>query len=309
MSRTGRTARRQPEPGGPTTRTRRRPEQGDGVPAGLVGLQLRRFLSLRLVVTLGMTFVVVSAVAALAFDRLQKPVYGAQADVVFQPSGDLSDFRAQRDVGTQPLILRSLAVMGPVSRSTGIPVDKLDKMVSIDLPSQSNVVRITVADPNRATAERVAKAVTDEYLSRFVTSDLSPVDPAAVKLKDLKGEVKLLSGTVSQILNRLDRLSRERSPGQPPGIEEQALQAASTVALQRMGTLENELAALESKRFLEPNVSLLVAPHPLEGRLKPRAVQSLAVGMLVGLFATAGVAAAALWPRRRNLLRAGGDGQ
>jgi uncharacterized protein involved in exopolysaccharide biosynthesis len=75
-----------------------------------------------------------------------------------------------------------------------------------------------------------------------------------------------------------------------------------------MGTLQNELATLESKRFLEPNVSLLVAPHPLEGRLKPRAVQSLAVGMLVGLFAAAGVAVAAMWPRRRDLLRAGGDG-
>jgi len=307
MSRTGRTARRPPERGGPATRTSR-PEQGDGIAPGLVGLQLRRFLSFRLVVMLVVTFLVVSAIAALAFDRLQQPVYGAQADVIFQPSGDLSDFRAQRDVGTQPLILRSLAVMGPVSQSTNIPVDELDKMVSIDLPSQSNVVRITVADPDRATAERVAKAVTDEYLSRFMTSDLSPVGPAAIQLRELKGEVKLLSGTVSGILNRLDRLSRERSPGQPPGVEEQALQAASTVALRRMGTLQNELATLESKRFLEPGVSLLVAPHPLEGRLKPRAVQSLAVGMLVGLFAAAGVAVAAMWPRRRNLLRAGGDG-
>lgn len=307
MSQTGRTARRPPKPGGPTTHTRRRPEQGDGIAAGLVGVRLRRFLSLRLVVTLVTTFVVVSAVAALAFDRLQQPVYGAQADVIFQPSGDLSDFRAQRDVGTQPLIVRGLAVMGPVSRSTNIPVDELDKMVSVDLPSQSNVVRITVADPDRATAERVAKAVTDEYLSRFVTSDRSPVDPATVQLKELKGEVKLLSGTVSEVLNRLDRLSRERSPGQPPGIEEQALQAASTVALRRMGTLQNELVTLESKRFMEPDVSLLVAPHPLEDRLKPRAAQSLAVGMLVGLFAAAGVAVGALWPRRRDLLRAGGD--
>jgi capsular polysaccharide biosynthesis protein len=305
MSRTGRTARRPPEPRGPTIRTGRRPEQGDGIAAGLVRVRLRGFLSFRLVVMLVVTFVVVSAVAAVAFNRLQQPVYGAQADIVFQPSGDLSDFRAQRDVGTQPLILRSLAVMGPVSQSTGIPVDRLDKMVSVDLPSQSNIVRITVADPDRATAERVAKAVTDEYLRHFATSDLTPVNPAAVQLK---GEVKFLSGTVSGLLNRLDRLSRRQSPGQPPGPEEQALQAASTVALQRLTNLQSELAALESKRFQEPDVSLLVAPHPLEDRLKPRAVQSLAVGMLVGLFTAAGVAAAALWPRRRNLLHAGGDG-
>jgi capsular polysaccharide biosynthesis protein len=305
MSQSGRTARRPPERGGPTTRTRRRPEQGNGIAPGLVSLQLRRFLNLRLVVTLGMTFVVVSAVAALAFDRLQQPVYGAQADVVFQPSGDASDFRAQRDVGTQPMILRSLAVIGPVSQSTGIPVDKLNKMVSVDLPSQSNIVQITVADPDRATAERVAKAVTTQYLSHFATSDLTPVNPAAVQLE---GEVKFLSGSVSGMLDRLDRLSRERSPGQRPGVEEQALQAASTVALQRLRNLQSELAALESKQFLEPDVSLLVAPHPLEGRLKPRPVQSLAVGMLVGLFAAAGVAVAALWPRRRNLLHAGGDG-
>jgi capsular polysaccharide biosynthesis protein len=305
MSRTGRTARRPPEPGGPTTRTRRRPEQGDGIAAGLVGLQLRRFLSFRLVVTLGMTFVVVSAVTALAFNRLQQPVYGAQADVIFQPSGDASDFRAQRDIGTQPLIVRGLAVMGPVSQSTGILVDELNKMVSVDLLTQSNIVRITVADPDRATAERVAKAVTTGYLSHFATSDLTPVNPATIQLQR---EVKFLSGSVSGLLDRLDRLSRERPPGQRPGVEEQALQAASTVALQRLRNLQSELAALESKQFLEPNVSLLVAPHPLEGRLKPRPVQSLAVGMLVGLFAAAGVAVAALWPRRRDLLRGGGDG-
>jgi uncharacterized protein involved in exopolysaccharide biosynthesis len=287
------------------SQTVHRPEQGDGIAPGLVRVRLRRFLSFRLIVSLGVTFVVVSAVAALAFDRLQQPVYGAQADVVFQPSGELSDFRAQRDVGTQPLILRSLAVIGPVSQSTGIPVDKLEKALTVDLPSQSDIVRITVADPDRATAERVAKAVTDEYLSRFVTSDVTPVDPAAT---ELKGEVKFLSGTVSGMLNRLDRLSRERSPGQPPGVEEQALQAASTVALQRLRNLQSQLAALESKRFVQPDVSLLVPPHPLEGRLKPRAVQSLAVGILVGLFAAAGVAMAALWPRRRDLLRAGGDG-
>jgi len=303
MSRTGRTARRPPEPGGLTTR--RRPEQGNGIAAGLVRLQLRRFLSFRLAVTLGMTFVVVSAVTALAFNRLQQPVYGAQADIIFQPSGDASDFRAQRDVGTQPLIVRSLAVMGPVSRSTGIPVDELDKMVSVDLPSESNVVQITVADPDRATAERVAKAVTTEYLSHFATSDLTPGNPATAQLE---GEVKFLTGSVSGLLNRLDRLSRQRPPGQQPGVEEQALQAASTVALQRLRNLQSELAALESKQFLEPDVSLLVAPHPLEGRLKPRPVQSLAVGMLVGLFATAGVAVVALWPRRRHLLHAGGDG-
>ncbi len=300
-----RTVRRPPEPGGPRTRTRRRPEQGDGIAAGLVGLPLRRFLSFRLVVTLGMTFVVVSAVAALAFNRLQQPVYGAQADIIFQPSGDATDFRAQRDVGTQPLIVRSLAVMGPVSRSTGIPVDELDKMVSVDLLTQSNIVRITVANPDRATAERVAKAVTTKYLSHFATSDLTPVNPATAQLE---GEVRFLSGSVSKLLSRLDRLSRERPPGQGPGAEEQALQAASTVALQRLRNLQSELAALESKQFFEPDVSLLVAPHPLEGRLKPRPVQSLAVGVLVGLFAAAGVAVAALWPRRRNLFRAGGDG-
>jgi uncharacterized protein involved in exopolysaccharide biosynthesis len=287
------------------TQTVHRPEQGDGIAPGLVRVRLRRLLSFRLIVSLGLTFVVVSAGAAFAFHRLQQPVYGAQADVIFQPSGDLSDFRAQRDVGTQPLILRSLAVIGPVSQSTGIPVDKLEKALTVDLPSQSDIVRMTVADPDRATAERVANAVTDQYLSRFVTSDVTPVNPATV---ELKGEVKFLSDTVSRMLNRLDWLSRERSPGQPPSVEEQTLQSASTVSLQRLRNLQSELAALKSKRFVEPNVSLLVPPRPLEGRLKPRAVQSLAVGILVGLFAAASVAVAALWPRRRDLLRGGGDG-
>jgi capsular polysaccharide biosynthesis protein len=274
---------------------RHRPEQGDGIAPRLAGLRLWLgwFMNLRLAVWLVATFVVVSAGAAFAFDRLQPPAYGAQADIIFQPSGGVSDFRAQRDVGTQPLILRGPAVLGPVSASTGIPVDKLEKAVSVDLLSQSNIVRVTVADPDRATAELVARAITTEYLKRFSPSGSTSIDSAATQLKQ---EVNQLSSSVSGMLDRLDRLARERPAGQPPSPEERALQATSTATLQRITNLQSQLTALESRRFSDSDVSLLVPAHLLEGRLRPRAVQSLAVGVLVGLFAAAGVAVGALRP-------------
>jgi uncharacterized protein involved in exopolysaccharide biosynthesis len=276
---------------------RRQPEQGDGIATNLAGLRLWLgwFLNLGLVVWLVGTFVIVSAGAAFAFDRLQQPVYGAQADVIFQPSGDVSDFRAQRDVGTQPLILRGLAVLGPVSASTGIPVDQLEKAVSVDLLAQSNIVRLTVADPNPAAAELVAKAITAEYLKRFSPSGSTSIDAAATRLKQ---EVNQLSSSVSGMLDRLDRLARARPAGQSPSPQERALQATSTATLQRITNLQNQLTALESRRSPDSNVSLLVPAHLLEGRLRPRAVQSLAVGVLVGLFAAAGAAVVALWPHR-----------
>lgn len=281
----------------------RQPEQGDGIPNDLAGLRLRWFLSPRLIVALAVTFVVVSAAAVLAFDRLQRPLYGAQAEVVFQPNGTISDFRAQRDVGTQALILRGPAVLGPVSGSTGIPVDKLQKAVSVDLLGQSNLMRITVADPNPATAERVASAVTAEYLQRFSAPGFTSVDPATARLER---EVDLLSSTLSKMLDRLEQLARERPASQPPTLEERELRAATTTTLQRIGNLQNQLAAAESKGSLGADVSLLVSPHLLEGRLRPRPVQALAVGALVGLCAAIAVAVVGLWPLLRAVVRNGG---
>jgi hypothetical protein len=68
------------------------------------------------------------------------------------------------------------------------------------------------------------------------------------------------------MLDRLERLARERRPDAPAAPEERELRGAVTSVLHRMGVL-----------------------------------QALAVGTLVGLFLTAGIALALLRPRAQHV--------
>jgi hypothetical protein len=127
------------------------------------------------------------------------------------------------------------AVLGPVAGATHIPVKKLQDMVSGEIVGQTNVLRITVANPDRGTAV---------------------------------------------------------APAEPRG--------AITSTLHRLGVLQDELTTLDKRRFQQPDVSLLVPAYPLEEPLRPR-LQALAVGALVGLFLTAGIALALLRPRAQHV--------
>jgi uncharacterized protein involved in exopolysaccharide biosynthesis len=275
-----------------------RPRDGHAPPSA-VGLAIRRLPSVRILALMAAAVVAISGSAALAFSLLSQPIYGAQAEIIFQPSGELSVFRAERDMATQEVILRGRAVLEPVARNTGIPVADLQDMISVEILGQSNILRITIGNPDPETARSLAQLVTTEYLVRFSSDSANAVDPAA---EHLDRQVQTLSATISKMLDRLERLARERGPGDPPTAEERELRATVTSTLQRMGTLQEELTGLEKKRFQQPEVSLLVPAHRLEGRLRPRPLQALAVGALVGLFLTAGTALALLrpWARHAN---------
>jgi hypothetical protein len=103
------------------------------------------------------------------------------------------------------------------------------------------------------------------------------------------------------MLDRLGRLARERRPDAPAAPEERELRGAITSTVHRMGVLQDELTTLDKRRFQQPDVSLLVPAHPLEEPLRPRLLQALAVGALVGLFLMAGIALALLRSRAQHV--------
>jgi uncharacterized protein involved in exopolysaccharide biosynthesis len=275
-----------------TSPPRPREREGDAA-ASLVGIALRPLPSVRALALMGAMVLAVSAGAALAFGLLTQRLYGAQAEIIFQPSGELSVFRAERDMATQELILRGRAVLEPVARMTGIPLEDLQDMVLVEILGQSNVLRITVANPDPETARALAELVTTEYLTNYSASSAIEVDPAADRLER---QVQTLSNTLSKMLDRLEQLTRQRGARDPTTAEEQQLRRTITSTLQRMGSLQDQLTTLEQKRFQQPEVTLLVPAHRLEGLLRPRPVHALAVGALVGLFLVAAIALTLLRP-------------
>jgi uncharacterized protein involved in exopolysaccharide biosynthesis len=265
------------------------PRPRDGfAPERILRIQGRPLPGVRALALMAAVVVAVSVIAAVAFATLTPRVYGAQAEVIFQPSGDLSVFRAERDMATQQVVVQGQAVLGPVADATHIPVRKLQDMVSAEIVGQTNILQITVANPDRGTAVALAELITTQYLTRFTSASVTAVDPAAAQLDR---QVQALSDTISKMLDRLERLARERRPNAP----------AITSTLHRMGVLQDELTTLDKRRFQQPDVSLLVPAHPLDEPLRPRPLQALAVGALVGLFLTAGGALALLRPWARHV--------
>ena len=185
-----------------------------------------------------------SVAAVLVISQATPTVYGAQADLLLRPGGDPSGFGAERDLATQQTILQGRAVLGPVAEAAGVPMERLEKMVSVDNPAQTNILRLTVASQHRGTAQRLAELITQEYLRRASAAGDTAADPVA---KQLERQADSLSRTLSQTLDRLEALDRERRQGVAASSEEQRLQAAATSALQRLGAVQDQLTALTAR--------------------------------------------------------------
>jgi uncharacterized protein involved in exopolysaccharide biosynthesis len=252
--------------------------------------------SLPFLALLAAAIVTVSVAAALAISLAMPTVYGAKADLLVRPGGDASGFGAERDLATQQTILQGSAVLGPVADAAGMPLERLEKMVSVENPAQTNILRLTVASRDRGTAQRLAELITEEYLRRTSAAGGGAVDPLAAQLER---QADGLSRTLSQTLDRLEALTRQRRPGAAAASEEQRLRAAATSTLQRLGAVQDQLTALTARRLGQADVTVVVPAHLLERPLRPRRAQALAMGILLGLLVAAGVVLALRRPRFR----------
>lgn len=128
-------------------------------------------------VVLAVSVVVLSALTALLISLSQPRLYGAQTDIIFDPGSDLSDTAATRWLLTQEVVLRSGAVLGPVSAATGIPVRSLNKILAVEIVGQSNVIRFTVANRDPGLAQQLVQMITDEYRKQ-ITALNAAMNPA-----------------------------------------------------------------------------------------------------------------------------------
>lgn len=113
----------------------------------------------------------VCAAAAFAGVMALDKVYAARTDILFHltRSGDL----AERFLATQAVVARSNAVLQPVAAELGVPVDRIDRELSIEFPKGGAVMRIEFASPSATAALDVVKLVTQRYLTA-----LRPIEAA-----------------------------------------------------------------------------------------------------------------------------------
>jgi len=160
----------------PTLQSEPSTQQGDGATyrSEHRQKQSRRRSAPRLVAMV-LVIVAVFGGAAVGYSFLRPTVYGAQVDFVITARPELSDAAVDRAMLTQTMIVTSDSVLEPVAAQSGMSVTRLRREVSAEILNRSNVLRITVADRQRASAVTVAQLVSSTYVAR--SASISAVAP------------------------------------------------------------------------------------------------------------------------------------
>jgi uncharacterized protein involved in exopolysaccharide biosynthesis len=275
------------------------PHRPDAPPAArLLGLWLRRSMGIGTVAAIAAAAVVTCTLVALPIMLSRPRVYGAQADVLITPRAGQSDAATDRALATQEIILRSETVLDPVADATGIPVRRLEKALSVEVVNQSNVVRITMADRDAATAQRLTQLIVEGYEQQ---TSFPTVADLARSTSFLEEQLRDLSATLAVDQGRLAKLAsgRGRGPGKAISTEERRLQVVVATTQQRLKIVQDQLAQAPLRQLeqAQPQPQVLVPAHVLKDPLSPRPAQAAASGALVGLFVAAAIILVLFRPR------------
>lgn len=105
--------------------------------------------------------IIVSAISALVISQFFSPIYGARTDLILhlQQSGDA----VERYLANQAVIIKSPAVLGPVSEKAGIAAEQIDKQLSVQFPKSGSVMRIQYANQSREVALDLTRKILAQY--------------------------------------------------------------------------------------------------------------------------------------------------
>jgi uncharacterized protein involved in exopolysaccharide biosynthesis len=230
------------------------------------------------VIALALAVVLVTALSAYFWSARQDPVYGAQAEFLFEANEAISSTDIARLVDTQTVILRSRRVLSPVAALAGTTVERIEERLSVEIVGQTNVLRLTVADSNPEAAQRIAEAVVENYIDGS-SNQVSSQDQEAMAF--LRRRIQEVSTSLKVAEARLDEA------GLRPAQERQ-LGAQVTNSLQQMSSLQDQLVALQLEQHSGPSVDVVTPAHLLDEPLEPNPLQSAGVGSLVGLVIAGG---------------------
>ena len=208
-----------------------------------------------------LAIVFIAVVSAFLVSAVRDKVYGARVDILYVVARDTPDDARERVLATQQALIRSRAVLEPVARRDGVPLDELQRAVSVDV-GLNDLLRLTVADQDRDRARSLVRNVTTQYLRVS-----SRVSPEAARGREL-------------LRRQIDRLTvRARSA---PEEERQILG-------ERIGRLEDLIVDLEVEDLADPRAKVLSPPYLLEDPVSPDPTRAAIGGLLVGLVLCAGV--------------------
>ena len=160
--------------------------------------------------------IIVSAISALVISQFIPPIYGARTDLILhlQQSGDA----VERYLANQAVIIKSPAVLDPVSEKTGITPEQIDKRLSVEFPKSGSVMRIQYANQSREVALDLTRKILAQYELVISQSEIDenashqvisppallekPVRPQPLQMTAIGGAVGLVISLIALALVR-----------------------------------------------------------------------------------------------------------
>jgi capsular polysaccharide biosynthesis protein len=193
------------------------PEQGAASPSSIDWRTAMRWVGLLVAP------IIVSAGSAFFGDKLiVTPKYAARAELIFQlpAAADLPEqYRA-----TQTVVATGQMVLAPVSDSLGIPIEQVQRNLTVDFPKNSAVMRLEYADPDKVVATDILDRILDQYLNilgemesggeathKLLTPSFAIADPVRPRPMQAAAIGAVLGLAISLAALALVQRSRERS--------------------------------------------------------------------------------------------------
>lgn len=241
-----------------------------------------RALALILLATL---IVLTATIAAYVASNAKQRVYGGRIELLFNTESYDSEAEFDRALATQREILRSEPVVGPTASAAGMSPKQLKRALKVERVGQSEVLRVTVGDRSGSRARSLAQAVATNYLQRIAQA---PTEGGATTTSFLKGRVEELTVTLDRTTARLRELEVARGGGGTPVAEELRLREEVADLVRQIGSLREQVLALELRRMTSTDVSTLAPARQLDSPIEPKPKQAAVEGFLVGSVLAAG---------------------
>ncbi|HEY1969713.1 MAG TPA: hypothetical protein VGH89_17295 [Pseudonocardia sp.] len=113
--------------------------------------------------------VVLGALIGLALASMAPTVYIGRTEVEYHLRVENASYfqRTDSNLSTQTILMTDRSVLGPVAAANGMSWEDLDKSVDAYIVDNTDILRIDVRNPDRATGVKLADAIATQYLSKL----------------------------------------------------------------------------------------------------------------------------------------------
>lgn len=249
-------------------------------------------------ILLAVLIVITATITAYLASNAKQRVYGGRIELLFNTESYDSESEFDRALATQREILRSEPIVGPAARAAGMSPKQLQKALTVERVGQSEVLRVTVGDRSRTKARSLAQAVATNFLQRVAQA---PPADGATTTRFLNGRLEELTVTLDRTTARLRELEISRGAVGSPVAEELRLREEVADLVRQIGSVREQVLALELSRMTSSDVSTLAPARQLESPIEPKPKQAAVEGFLVGSVLAAGTVYLIQYLARRQL--------